>query len=69
MISGADGFGSSDDFEEELVDALVVAEFGVEGGGKEMSLTDQDREVFARGEDLDRGSGAGDAGGADEDHL
>ena len=65
---GADSV-RGDQVEEELVDAEVVAQLGVEGGGEEMALTDQDGEVVAGSEGFDLGAGAGDAGGADEDHL
>jgi hypothetical protein len=58
-----------DQVEEELVNAEVVTKFRMEGGGEEMALTDQDGEVVAGGEGLDLGPGAGDARGADEDHL
>src|SRR5260370_26101271 len=61
--------GWADEVEEELVDAGVEAEFGVEGGGEEMAFADEDGEAVAGGEGFDVGAGAGDAGGADEDHL
>ena len=51
------------------MDAGVAAEFGMEGGGEEMALADEDREAVAGGEGFYVGAGAGDAGGADEDHL
>ena len=51
------------------MDAGVGAEFGVEGGGEEMAFADEDGEAVAGGEGFDVGAGAGDAGGADEDHL
>ena len=51
------------------MDAGVGAEFGVEGGGEEVAFADEDGEVVAGGEGFDVGAGAGDAGGADEDHL
>src|ERR1700723_2856787 len=41
----------------------------MEGGGEEMALADEDREAVAGGEGFYVGAGAGDAGGADEDHL
>ena len=34
-----------------------------------MAGADEDREAVAGGEGFDVGAGAGDAGGADEDHL
>ncbi len=42
MVLGAAILVRGDQVEEELVDAGVVAELGVEGGGEEMALTDQD---------------------------
>jgi hypothetical protein len=51
------------------VDARVGGELGVEGGGEEVAFADQDGGAVAGGEGLDGGAGAGDAGGADEDHL
>src|SRR5580704_6534026 len=59
----------ADEVEEELVDAGVGAEFGVEGGGEEMAFADEDGEAFAGGEGFDAGAGMGDARGANEDHL
>lgn len=59
----------ADHVEEELMDAGVVAQLRVEGCGQQMVLADEDRIVAAGGEDLDTGSGAGDAGSADKDHL
>ena len=58
-----------DKVQEELVDAEIVAEFGVEGRGQNVALADEDGEVFAGGEDFDLGTCARDAGCADEDHL
>ena len=65
-----------DHAEEELVNARVGGEFRVEGGGEEVALADEDGGgsefvVYggAGGESLDGGAGAGDARGADEDHL
>src|SRR5271156_1021357 len=69
MILRVDRGMGADDVEEELVDAQVVAEFGVEGGGQDVVLADENREAVAGGEDFDPGAGAGDAGGADEYHL
>ena len=51
------------------MDSGVVAELGMEGGSEDVALTDEDREAVAGGEGFDCGAGAGDAGGADEDHL
>jgi hypothetical protein len=58
-----------DNVEEELVDSRVVAEFGVEGGGKDVVLAYEDREAVAAGKGFDLRAGAGDARSADEDHL
>src|SRR5277367_2509693 len=41
----------------------------MEGGGEEVAFADEDRESVAGGEGFDIGAGAGDARGADEDHL
>ncbi len=51
------------------MDAGVGGELGVEGGGEEVAFADQNGSAVAGGEGLDGGAGAGDAGGADEDHL
>jgi len=51
------------------MDAAVGGELGVEGGSHEVALAHQGGESFALGEDLDGGAGAGDAGGANEDHF
>ena len=59
----------ADHIEEELVDAGVVGELGVEGGGEDVAGADEGGEAVAGGEGLDRGAGAGDARGADEDHF
>src|SRR6266851_560329 len=59
----------ANEVQEELVDPEVVAQFGMEGCGEEIALADEDRIVVAGGEGFDLGAGAGDAGGADEDHL
>src|SRR5437763_9163321 len=56
-----------DRFEEELVDARVVSELGVEGSGEEASLPDEDGLAVELGEDFDLGAGGGDTRGADED--
>ena len=63
------GWLLADDVEEELVDAGVVGELGVEGGGEDVAGADEGGVAVAGGEGLDAGAGAGDAGGADEDHL
>ena len=63
------GEGGADEGEEELVDAGVGGELGVEGGGEDVAGADEGGEAVAGGEGLDRGAGAGDARGADEDHL
>jgi hypothetical protein len=63
------GSVTSDEVEEELVDAGVGAEFGVEGGGDEMAFADEYGAAVAGGERFDVWASACDAGGADEDHL
>src|SRR5882757_7695453 len=60
---------AADEVEEELVDALVGAEFWVEGGGEEVAFANEDGEAVAGGEGFYTGAGVGDAGGSDEDHL
>ena len=60
---------ASNEIEEELVDAGVVAQLGMEGGCEDVVLADEDGVVFAGGKGFDSGTGAGDARGADEDHL
>src|SRR5258708_24168396 len=59
----------ANEVQEELVDPEVVAGLGMEGGCEEIALADEDRIGVAGGEGFDLGAGAGDAGGADEDHL
>ena len=51
------------------MDAGVGGELGVEGGGEDVAGADEGGKAVAGGEGLDRGAGAGDARGADEDHL
>lgn len=51
------------------MDAGVVGEFGMEGGGQDAALTDEDGAAVTPGEDFDLAGDAGDARGADEDHL
>src|SRR6202043_1714547 len=46
-----------DEIEEELVDARVGGEFGMEGGGQEVAFADQDGEAVAGGQGLDGGAG------------
>ena len=60
---------ASNEIEEEQVDAGVVAQFGVEGGGEDVVLADEDGVFFTGGEGFDSWAGAADAWGADEDHL
>jgi hypothetical protein len=60
---------SADEVQEELVDAEVGAEFGVEGGGEEMAFADQDGKAVTAGQGFNLRAGVGDARGADEDHL
>ena len=59
----------ANEIEEELMDARVVAEFGMEGGGKDVVLADENGEAVAGGEGFDFRAGAGDARSADKDHL
>jgi len=59
----------TNEVQEELVNAGVVAELGMKSGGEDVTLTDEHGVCFARGEGFDGCAGAGDAGGADEDHL
>jgi len=61
-------FGS-DDVDKELVDAAVVGELGMKGGGQQAPGTDEDGIVTAAGKDLDGRAEAADARRADEDHL
>jgi hypothetical protein len=60
---------TADDVKEELVDAGVGGEFGVEGGGEQAALADEGRGTVAGGEGFNAGADARDARGADEDHL
>lgn len=41
------------EFQELFVDAGVVGKFGMEGGGHDVSLPDEDGVAFALGEDFD----------------
>src|SRR5271154_4907132 len=66
---GLSAMAGANEIEEELVDAGVGAEFGVEGGSEEVAFADEDREAVAGGEGFDVGAGVRDAWGADEDHL
>jgi hypothetical protein len=59
----------ANEIKEELVDTGVGAEFGVEGGGEQVALADENREAVAGGEGFDLWAGMRDARGADEDHL
>jgi hypothetical protein len=54
---------------EALVDSAVLGEFGMEGGGHDVSLFDEDGEAVAFGEDLDTVAGFHDAWRADVDHF
>jgi hypothetical protein len=51
------------------VDAAVGGELGVEGGGHDVALLDEDGEAVAGGEDLDAVAGFYDTGRADVDHF
>jgi hypothetical protein len=55
--------------DEAPMNAAIGGEFRMKGGGKDMSLLDQDREAVALGEDFDAGAGLGDARGTDVDEL
>ena len=55
--------------DEMAVDAAVGGELGMESGGEDVSLLDEDGEAVALGEDVDAGSGLHDARGADVDHF
>ncbi len=55
--------------DEELVDAAVLGELGVEGGGEDLALADQGWVAVAAGEDFNAGSNGDDARCADEDHF
>lgn len=55
--------------DEVAVYAAVGREFGMEGGGEDVSLLDEDGEAVALGEDLDAGTGLYYARGADVDEL
>src|ERR1700730_13891158 len=57
--------------EEGLVDAGVVGEFGVEGGGQGSSLPDGDRSVVLAfgGDDFDAGADVLNFRSANEDHF
>src|SRR6188508_1564681 len=52
--------------EEELVDARVVGELGVEGSDQEAALPEEDRLAVELGQDFDVGAGRFDLRGADE---
>jgi len=58
-----------DQIEKGLVDASVVGEFGVEGGGHGSSLADRDGIGAFRSEDFDAFADVLDFGGADKDHF
>ena len=58
-----------DDVEEEFVDARVARQLRMEGGSEEVALADENRCSIACRQSLDARAGAGDAWGADEDHL
>src|SRR5271170_3746941 len=49
--------------------AAIFGEFGMEGGGHEISLAYEDREAVAVGEDFSVFANAGDARRANVDHL
>lgn len=51
------------------MNAAVLRKLGMECGGKNMLLADENGEAVALGEDFDTFAGLHDAGGADVDHL
>lgn len=55
--------------EEQLVDPQVVRELRMKGGGKEMTLADEDGVAPAAGENFYLGPDLGDFWGSDENHL
>ena len=59
----------ADEVNEALVDAAVGGEFGVEGGGHDVALFDEDGEAVAFGEDFDAVAGFHDTWGANVNHL
>ena len=69
IFSGAAGDLLAHEIDEAAVDTTVGGEFGMEGGGEDMSLLDEDRETVALGEDFDGGAGLHDAWGADVDEF
>ena len=59
-----DVFAFGDHVEKELVDAEIVAQFGMEGGGqRKMTFADKGWIVAAAGDGFDAGAGVGDARG------
>jgi hypothetical protein len=59
----------SDQIEKELVDSTITGQLGMEGGGKDIALTDHDRVLIDAGKDLDLGAYLLDPGGANEDGV
>src|SRR5579859_73514 len=58
-----------DQFQEGLVNAAVIGQFGVEGGGHGFALTNYHRVLTFRGEDFDLRAEALDFRCANEDHF
>ena len=69
IVSGTDGSVLAYEIDEMAVHAAVGGELGMESGGEDVSLLDQDGEAVALGEDVDTGSGLHDTRGADVDEL
>jgi hypothetical protein len=55
--------------DKKFMNAAVLRKLGMECGGKNMLLADENGEAVALGEDFDTLTGLHDAGGADVDHL
>ena len=69
IVSGTDGGVLAHEIDEVAVHAAVGRKLGMEGGGEDVSLLDEDRKTVALGEDADAGPGLHDARGADVDEL
>ena len=69
IVSGTDGSVLAYEIDEMAVHAAVGGELGMESGGEDVSLLDQDGEAVALGEDVDTGSGLHDTRGADVDKF
>ena len=69
IVSGTDGSVLAYEIDEMAVHTAVGGELGMESGGEDVSLLDQDGEAVALGEDVDTGSGLHDARGTNVDEL